>query len=244
MKENRTEIMPGVFLTYLPADKFKTGYLSAQFVTPLAKETASMNALLPAVLHRGTMGCPDMERLSAAMDRLYGAQIDPTVRKKGERQCVGFVAGFIDDSFAPRRDRILEPAAAARKHNLVTNFGKIMDPLADKILVYSAFCLMVAEGTVPGWMLIIILAREFLIAGMRTVAASEGIVIAAGMSGKIKTVLQMIAVPLLILTSALAGTEMFNAFNIAAQGFLWASLIMTVYSGVEYTLKNKNVFSM
>ena len=146
---------------------------------------------------------------------------------------------FIAASFTDMLD-----GKIARKHNLITNFGKIMDPLADKILVYSAFCLMVAEGTVPGWMLIIILAREFLIAGMRTVAASEGIVIAAGMSGKIKTVLQMIAVPLLILTSALAGTEMFNAFNIAAQGFLWASLIMTVYSGVEYTLKNKNVFSM
>ena len=59
----------------------------------------------------------------------------------------------------------------ARKYNLVSNFGKIMDPLADKILVYSAFCLMVQDGTVPGWMLIVILAREFTIAGMRTVAA-------------------------------------------------------------------------
>ena len=90
----------------------------------------------------------------------------------------------------------------ARKYNLVTNFGKIMDPLADKILVYSAFCLMIPE-LVPGWMLIIILAREFTIAGMRTVAASEGIVIAAGMSGKIKTVLQMIAVPMLLLVPLL-----------------------------------------
>ncbi|MBQ4504991.1 MAG: CDP-diacylglycerol--glycerol-3-phosphate 3-phosphatidyltransferase, partial [Firmicutes bacterium] len=87
----------------------------------------------------------------------------------------------------------------ARKHNLVTNFGKIMDPLADKILVYSAFCMMVEDGTVPGWMMIVILAREFVVSGMRTVAASEGIVVAAGMSGKIKTVLQMIAVPLLLM---------------------------------------------
>lgn len=74
----------------------------------------------------------------------------------------------------------------ARKYNLVTNFGKIMDPLADKVLVYSAICLMIPVY-VPAWMLIIILAREFTVAGMRTVAASEGIVIAAGMSGKIKT---------------------------------------------------------
>ncbi len=132
----------------------------------------------------------------------------------------------------------------ARKHNLVTNFGKIMDPLADKILVYSAFCLMVEDGSVPGWMLIVILAREFLIAGMRTVAASEGIVIAAGMSGKIKTVLQMIAVPLLLLNLAVSTTSVGQAVDIAAQIFLWASLIMTVYSGAEYTLKNKNVFSL
>ena len=111
MNRNRTEIMQNVFLTYLPDRKFKTGYLSAQFITPLRKETASANALLPAVLHRGTMRCPDMEQLSAAMDRLYGAQIDYTVRKKGETQCVGFVASFIDDSFTPGREKLLEPVA-------------------------------------------------------------------------------------------------------------------------------------
>lgn len=131
----------------------------------------------------------------------------------------------------------------ARKYNLVTNFGKIMDPLADKILVYSAFCLMVEDGTVPGWMLIVISAREFAIAGMRTVAASDGTVIAAGMSGKIKTVLQMIAVPLLLLTAAIDNLDVFYYFNLAGQIFLWASLIMTVYSGVEYIVKNKNVFA-
>lgn len=127
----------------------------------------------------------------------------------------------------------------ARARNLVTNFGKIMDPLADKILVYSALCLFVENGTIPGWTLIIILAREFVVAGMRTVAASDGIVIAAGMSGKIKTVLQMVAVIVLIIAQGplpqLTGLGMI-AF--------WASLIMTVYSGVEYVVKNKNVFSM
>lgn len=129
----------------------------------------------------------------------------------------------------------------ARKHNLVTNFGKIMDPLADKILVYSAFCMMVEDGTVPGWMLIVILAREFVVAGMRTVAASEGIVVAAGMSGKIKTVLQMVAVPLLLLIDIFPSS---NLVEYAAYGFLWASLIMTIVSGVEYIYQNKNVFSM
>ncbi|MCI8631839.1 MAG: CDP-diacylglycerol--glycerol-3-phosphate 3-phosphatidyltransferase [Firmicutes bacterium] len=141
---------------------------------------------------------------------------------------------FIAASFTDMLD-----GKIARKYNLVTNFGKIMDPLADKILVYSAFCLMVADGTVQGWMLIVILAREFTIAGMRTVAASDGIVIAAGMSGKIKTVLQMIAVPLLIL-----GDFPHEYVPYAAQIFLWASLIMTVYSGIEYIWQNRKVFSM
>jgi len=126
----------------------------------------------------------------------------------------------------------------ARKYNLVTNFGKIMDPLADKILVYAAFCIFVESGIVPAWMLIIILFREFIVAGMRTVAAAEGIVIAAGMSGKIKTVLQMIAVLLLIIS------PLHNTIFIIAKIFLWASLVMTVYSGTEYVLKNKKVFSM
>lgn len=125
----------------------------------------------------------------------------------------------------------------ARKYNLITNFGKIMDPLADKILVYSAFCLFIEDGTMPAWILIVILLREFTVAGMRTVAASEGIVIAAGITGKIKTVLQMIAVPLLIISS------MHNVLYILSQVFLWASLVMTIVSGVEYVVKNKSVFA-
>lgn len=133
----------------------------------------------------------------------------------------------------------------ARKYHLVTNFGKIMDPLADKILVYSAFCLMVENGMIPGWMLIVILSREFAVAGMRTVAASEGIVIAAGMSGKIKTVLQMIAVPLLLLLPVVSGwlPEAVQPFSYVSYGFLWASLVMTVYSGVKYIVQNKSVFA-
>ena len=144
----------------------------------------------------------------------------------------------------------------ARRYNLVTNFGKLMDPLADKLLVMSALICLAQIGDVPGWMVIIILGREFIITGMRTVAASEGIVIAAGMSGKIKTVLQMIAVPMLLLVPLLTNIyqehmgagflsqELYHVYVIAANGFLWASLVMTVYSGVEYVWKNKSVFSM
>ena len=111
MYENRKEIMQDVFLTYLPAQKFKTCLLSAHLVAPLRQETASYNALLPAVLRRGTVRCPDMESLSAAMDTLYGASIDYTVRKKGERQCIGFVANCIDDAYAPGGEKLLEGVA-------------------------------------------------------------------------------------------------------------------------------------
>ena len=111
MEATRIQLAQGVFLTWLPARKFKTSLLSAQFVTPLRQETAGANALLAAVLRRGTVSCPDMGALSARMDHLYDASIDYTVRKKGENQCVGFVASFIDDCYAPGGERLLEPAA-------------------------------------------------------------------------------------------------------------------------------------
>lgn len=134
----------------------------------------------------------------------------------------------------------------ARKRNQITNFGKIMDPLADKILVYSAFCLLIPEY-VKSWMLIIILAREFTISGIRTVAASEGIVIAAGLSGKLKTALQMVAVPFILFYIVLQQylpdqPVVLKVVFTVSQILLWASIIMTVYSGAEYIIKNKQVF--
>ena len=130
----------------------------------------------------------------------------------------------------------------ARSQNLVTNFGKIMDPLADKILVYSALCLFIEADIIRAWMLILILAREFIVAGMRTVAASEGRVLAAGMSGKIKTVLQMFAVIVFLLALCLTKTQ--ATVMLAGNILFYASLVMTVYSGAEYVLKNRDVFSM
>jgi len=142
---------------------------------------------------------------------------------------------FIAASFTDFLDGYL-----ARKHNLVTNFGKIMDPLADKLLVISALVCMVELGIVAGWMVIVILAREFTVTGLRTVAAAQGIVIAAGLTGKIKTVLQMIAVPLLLIEN-----WPFNMIGLpVAQIFLWASVIMTIVSGAEYVYQNRKVFSM
>ena len=134
MEKTRREIMDRVYLTYLPAKKFKTGCLSAQFITPLRRETASYGALLPLVLQRGTMRCPDIQQLSAAMDQLYGAQINPTIRKRAECQCIGFVASVMDDSFAPRGEKLLEPTAALLGELLldpVTRNGRYLPEYVD-----------------------------------------------------------------------------------------------------------------
>ena len=126
----------------------------------------------------------------------------------------------------------------ARKYNLVTNFGKIMDPLADKLLVMSALVCLVALGDVPAWMAIVVLAREFAVTGLRAAAAADGLVIAAGATGKIKTILQMAAITALLLKN-----WPFYYIGIPfADILLWAAVVMTVVSGVEYIWKNKAVF--
>lgn len=103
-------LAPGVTLRMVQTKKFKTSTMGVTFLEPLSKETASLNALLPWVLQRGTKTYPDMEAMSAAMDDLYGGNISPVLRKKGEVQCVGFLASFLDDAFVPAGTRILEPA--------------------------------------------------------------------------------------------------------------------------------------
>lgn len=97
MQRTRTEILPGVWLTALHTDKFKTGCLSVTLVTQLTRETAAMNAVLPSVLRRGSTRLPDLEAMAEALDSLYGATITPVVRKLGELQCVGFYSTFADD---------------------------------------------------------------------------------------------------------------------------------------------------
>ena len=107
----RQRLLPNVYFTYLPSEKFKTGCLSAQLVTPLRRETAGLNALLVNVLSRGTAEYPDMAALSRRLDMLYGAGLEPTVRKRGEAQLFGFVASFVDERFLPEGERLLEPVA-------------------------------------------------------------------------------------------------------------------------------------
>ena len=107
----RQELFPGVYLRSIHTDKFKSAYLSVTLMTRLSAECAGVNALVPYVLRRGTAVHPDMESVSAALDELYGGAIEPAVRKKGETQCVGFVASFLDDAYTLNGETIIESAA-------------------------------------------------------------------------------------------------------------------------------------
>jgi len=128
----------------------------------------------------------------------------------------------------------------ARKYHLITNFGKLMDPLADKILVYAAITLFVEHNWCPAYILIVILAREFLIAGVRLIAASNGNVISADIFGKLKTIFQMIWVIALLVNKSFV--FMNEASLLIAQIFMYLSLAFTIISGFNYCIKNKNVF--
>ncbi len=126
----------------------------------------------------------------------------------------------------------------ARKNHLVTNFGKFMDPLADKLLVCSAMICMIELGRLPAWFVIVVIGREFIISGFRLIAVENGVVIAANYWGKFKTVSQMIMIILLILD--LPGTF----FGALSQIFIWLSLILTVVSLCTYIWQNRSVISM
>ncbi len=121
----------------------------------------------------------------------------------------------------------------ARKYNLVTNFGKFMDPLADKLLVCSALICLVALERIPAWIVIVIIAREFIISGFRTLAADNGVVIAASYWGKFKTTFQMVMICLMI-----ADIE---ALRIVTSVVMWIALALTVISLIDYLMKNKDV---
>ena len=121
----------------------------------------------------------------------------------------------------------------ARKYNLVTNFGKFMDPLADKLLVCSALICLIELDRIPSWMVIVIIAREFIISGFRLVASDNGVVIAASYWGKFKTTFQMVAVCLLIADIA--------ALTVVTQIILWIAVVLTVVSLTDYLIKNKDV---
>ena len=122
----------------------------------------------------------------------------------------------------------------ARQYNLVTNFGKFMDPLADKLLVSAAMICLVEMGRLPAWIVIIIISREFIISGFRLIASDNGVVIAASYWGKFKTVFQMAMIIVLIF-------DFGGFFGIVEMALIWISLILTVVSLVDYIVKNLGV---
>ena len=124
----------------------------------------------------------------------------------------------------------------ARKNHLVTNYGKFMDPLADKLLVCSALICLIELGRLPAWVVVIIIGREFIISGFRLIAAENGIVIAANYWGKFKTVSQMIMIILLLLD--------IPALELVTRIFIWLSVILTVISLITYISQNRKVIRM
>lgn len=125
----------------------------------------------------------------------------------------------------------------ARKYNQITNLGKFMDPLVDKVMVSSALIALVQLGRIQSWIVIVILSREFIVTGIRTIAANKGIVIAASNFGKYKTTLQIIAILSLMLNNMPFSIIYFPFSNIA----IYMALFMTVYSGLDYIIKAQKI---
>ena len=123
----------------------------------------------------------------------------------------------------------------ARKYNLVTNFGKFMDPLADKLLVCSALICLIELNALPAWMVIVIISREFIISGFRLIASDNGVVIAASDWGKFKTTFQMVSVVLLILD--------IPALAFVTTICVWIALLLTIVSLVDYIYKNHKILT-
>ena len=136
--------------------------------------------------------------------------------------CVASITDFLDGYLA-------------RRDGLVTNFGKFMDPLADKLLVGAALICLIESGQLPAWAVVIIISREFIISGFRLIASDNGVVIAASYWGKFKTVTQMAMVILMLLNFPGA------IFSVITRFVMWAAIILTIVSLVDYIVKNKDV---
>jgi len=119
----------------------------------------------------------------------------------------------------------------ARKYKLVTNLGKFIDPLADKVLVIAAMLALIEFQRLPAWIVMVIITREFIVTGLRLVAAAEGIVIAASKGGKLKTVTQIIALTMLILNIP------------GGMAVMWVAMILTVWSGMDYLIKGSKIIT-
>lgn len=127
----------------------------------------------------------------------------------------------------------------ARKYNQITDFGKFIDPLADKILVVSALICMVQSGQISALAVIIIIAREFIVTGLRIIAIGSGKVIAAAPSGKLKTIVQIAVISIIMAAQGMSESAVY--FNIVLECLVWLMVAITLYSGAEYIIKNRTL---
>lgn len=163
-----------------------------------------------------------------------------------------FVAAFLMDSVSDWVALALFAAAGltdtldgmiARKYNMVTNFGKLMDPLADKLMVMAALVCFTYAGIVHPGVTIVILAREFLVTGLRALATTNGKVIAADILGKLKTVSQDVGIIVILAWQALEHAEFAPVLKVLSTVCIWIMTVLTVASAVNYCVKNRDVFS-
>lgn len=163
--------------------------------------------------------------IEGSMTIIYGKTISYNIFLAAIVFIVASVTDFIDGYIA-------------RKYNLITNMGKFLDPLADKLLVGSAFIVMVELNLIPSWMVVCVIAREFAVTGLRMLAVEQGEVIAAGLLGKLKTITQLMAIILILL-----GNPIFEYINFKFDIIiLWISVILTIASGLEYFKNSLHVF--
>ncbi|SES61423.1 CDP-diacylglycerol--glycerol-3-phosphate 3-phosphatidyltransferase [Olsenella sp. KH3B4] len=150
----------------------------------------------------------------------------------GSARSVGVFLFFVALSLTDKLDGYL-----ARSRNEVTTFGKFLDPIADKLVVVVALCFLLERGEVSSWVLLVIVAREFLVSGLRMVVASAGTVIAASPLGKGKTAVTMVAISALLLAMALPAGIVSGGFELIGQILMVAAVILTAWSGIDYFVK-------
>jgi CDP-diacylglycerol--glycerol-3-phosphate 3-phosphatidyltransferase len=163
---------------------------------------------------------------------LFVAEFSPAAGT-GSAWSLGVFFFFVALSLTDKLDGYL-----ARSRNEVTTFGKFLDPIADKLVVVVALCFLLERGEVSSWVLLVIVAREFLVSGLRMVVASAGTVIAASPLGKGKTAVTMVAISALLLAMALPAGNASSGFELLGQALMVVAVILTAWSGIDYFVKS------
>lgn len=195
----------------------KAGKATGGLWTPANIVTTVRVVLVPLWLLVTELLCPA---------ELNGATID-----------AGMLAAFVFFVLLSLTDKL--DGYLARSRGEVTTFGKFLDPIADKLVVIVALCFLLEHGMASSWVLLVIVAREFLVSGLRMVIASKGVVVAASNLGKWKTATTMVSISGLLLCMALPAGQALDVLNLISQVLLFAAVVLTAWSGVDYFLKGR-----